>query len=473
MDRDLAELVVSTAQDLGVQYAEARIQRSHFLGCLLKNGEGEPAMLSNSLGLGIRILNRGGLAFGASNNLSRSNVREMVRSLATSAKASSKYIKSKVEFSRETSKTAKWSAKERVNLEGISYEDILSSLKEVDNSIIQSNNKIRNRLLSLSITIQEKYITNSDGSRIESRVPRVGFFGMLTASEGGSTAQRMLQLGGSGGWEVEKKLALNDVCSRESIILGRVLKEAKSSPKGKLDIIIGPDVAGIIAHEHCGHPTEADRVLGREAAQAGESFLKPNEVATKIGSDESFVSDDPTIPGSYGFYLYDDEGVKARKRKLLDGGKVKELLHNRSTAKEFKTRSNGSSRAIGFDREPIVRMANTFIEPGDYSVEELFEGVKQGVYIKSFMEWNIDDKRLNGRFVGLEAYNIVNGKITNMVRDPVLEITTPKLWGSIDARAKDLEFSAASCGKGDPMQGAPVWTGGPHVRLRGIRLGSR
>ncbi len=118
-------------------------------------------------------------------------------------------------------------------------------------------------------------------------------------------------------------------------------------------------------------------------------------------------------------------------------------------------------------------MANTFIEPGDYSVEELFEGVKQGVYIKSFMEWNIDDKRLNGRFVGLEAYNIVNGKITHMVRDPVLEITTPKLWGSIDARAKDLEFSAASCGKGDPMQGAPVWTGGPHVRLRGIRLGSR
>ena len=127
MDRDLAELVVSTAQDLGVQYAEARMQRSHFLGCLLKNGEGEPAMLSNSLGLGIRILNRGGLAFGASNNLSRSNVRYMVKSLAASAKASSKYIKRKVNFSKETSKTAKWSSREPVNLEGISYEDNISS----------------------------------------------------------------------------------------------------------------------------------------------------------------------------------------------------------------------------------------------------------------------------------------------------------------------------------------------------------
>ncbi|MFQ6010770.1 MAG: TldD/PmbA family protein [Nitrososphaerales archaeon] len=473
MDRDLAELVLSYAQDLGVQYAEARLQRSHFLGCLLKNGKGEPAMLSNSLGLGIRILNRGGLAFGATNKLSRSNVKSLVKSLAGRAKASSKYIKTKVSFSKEASRTAKWSAREKVNLEGVSYEDLLSSLQSVDGSIIQTNNKIKNRLLSLSTTIQEKYIANTDGSRIESRVPRVGFFGMLTAAESGSTAQRMLQLGGSGGWEVEGKLALEDVCSNESSVLGRVLREAKASPKGKLDVIIGPDVSGIIAHEHCGHPNEADRVLGREAAQAGESFLKPSELTRKIGSSESYVSDDPTLPGSYGFYLYDDEGVKARKRKLLDRGRITELLHNRSTAKDFRTKSNGSSRAISFDREPIVRMANTFIEPGDFNADELFEGVKKGVYIKSFMEWNIDDKRLNGRFVGLEAYNIVKGEITNMVKDPVLEITTPKLWSSIDARANDLEFSAASCGKGDPMQGAPVWTGGPHVRLRGIRLGSR
>ena len=118
-------------------------------------------------------------------------------------------------------------------------------------------------------------------------------------------------------------------------------------------------------------------------------------------------------------------------------------------------------------------MANTFVEAGDYSFEELFKDVNLGVYIKSFMEWNIDDKRLNQRYVGLEAYLVKNGEIKGMIKKPVLEITTPMLWNSIDARGKDVEFMAATCGKGDPMQGIPVGTGGPHIRLRGIKLGER
>ena len=51
------------------------------------------------------------------------------------------------------------------------------------------------------------------------------------------------------------------------------------------------------------------------------------------------------------------------------------------------------------------------------------------------------------------------------MKAPVLEITTPALWGSVKARSKKIEFEAAVCGKGDPMQGIPVWTGGPDTLL--------
>ena len=88
------------------------------------------------------------------------------------------------------------------------------------------------------------------------------------------------------------------------------------------------------------------------------------------------------------------------------------------------------------------------------------------------MEWNIDDRRYNQRYVGLEAYMIENGEVTTPVRNPILEITTPGLYGSVDAVGKELAFSGATCGKGDPMQGAPVWTGGPPIRLRQIKLGA-
>ena len=104
------------------------------------------------------------------------------------------------------------------------------------------------------------------------------------------------------------------------------------------------------------------------------------------------------------------------------------------------------------------------------TTEELLKEVREGIYLKSFTEWNIDDKRLNQRYTGLEAYRIKDGEVGRLVKAPVLEITTPVLWGSVKGRNKRLEFEAASCGKGDPMQGIPVWTGGPDTLLRAVRI---
>ncbi len=240
---------------------------------------------------------------------------------------------------------------------------------------------------------------------------------------------------------------------------------------GNMDVVLGPEVVGIVSHESAGHPAEADRMLGREAAQAGETYLGQEDAGRKIGSEVVNVVDDPTLDRSFGFYLSDDEGVKARRRYLIKEGLANELLHDRETAYRMGAASNGSSRAVAYYREPIVRMANTFVEPKDHSVGELIEGVRRGAYIKNFMEWNIDDRRYNQRYVGLEAYLIENGKLGPRLKNPVLEISTPALWSAVDAVGKDVEFAAAHCGKGDPMQAIPVWTGGPHMRLRNIRLG--
>ena len=190
----------------------------------------------------------------------------------------------------------------------------------------------------------------------------------------------------------------------------------------------------------------------------------------RIACEEVTVIDDPTIPNSYGFYLYDDEGVRARPRYLIKEGVINEFLMNRETASTLGLESNAAARASRFNREPIVRMANTYFAPGDHSFEELLEGVKRGIYLRSFGEWNIDDRRYNMRFVGQEAYLIENGEIKHPVWSPIFEITTPKFYSSIDAVDKSLEFSPATCGKSDPDQGIPVYTGGPNIRIRGVRI---
>jgi TldD protein len=333
--------------------------------------------------------------------------------------------------------------------------------------------KIPNRILIASSELDEKYYVNSDGSEVESRIPRVSFFGILTAIEGGEIAQRMIQQAETGGLEVIKRIGLVSKVEEEARILRRVIAKATKLEPGVMDVILSPELSGIAAHESVGHPQEADRVLGREGAQAGESYLKKDSMGFSVGSSEANISDDPTILHSNGYSPVDDEGVKAVKRRLITEGRVTEFLQNRSTAAELKVKNNGAARSTDFNREPIIRMSNTFVEPGQYSTEELIAQVKDGLYFKSFTEWNIDDKRLNQRYVGLEAYRIKNGSVGEMVKAPVLEITTPALWGSVKARGKKIEFEAAVCGKGDPMQGIPVWTGGPDTLLGQVRIGTR
>ena len=90
--------------------------------------------------------------------------------------------------------------------------------------------------------------------------------------------------------------------------------------------------------------------------------------------------------------------------------------------------------------------------------------------MKSYMQWNIDDKRYHQRYTGSEAYLIEKGELTKPIFAPVMEITTPTLWSSIDMIGNKIEFYAGNCGKGEPMQGIPVYFGGPVMRLKNINI---
>ena len=480
MDERLARFAVDRARALGAQYAEARIQRNLESEAILRNGNPEPAVIGDALGIGIRVLVNGSLAFSATNMLTEESVRSLVEGAIKRAKSAAKFTKQKIGFSNEKSHQAKWSAPEKKNIENVGIEDLARVLKELDNSIKNGKNGVEfpNRLFFLRTMLVERIYVNSDGANLRGRVPRLQFHSYISAKHSGKTSTVTIpagyaQLGESGGWEVLDRFNLFEYVPKTAEELADVVKAEKKPPTETVDVILGPEVSGLVSHESCGHPGEADRILGREGAQAGESYLKSNDIGYKIGSEQAFVSDDPTLPNSMGFYLYDEEGVPARKRALISKGIISSFLHNRESAHDLNTSSNASARSVRYDREPIVRMANTYIEPGDYTFEGMVKDVKLGVYIKSFMEWNIDDKRLNQRYVGLESYLIEKGEVKHHVKDPILEITTPKLYGSLDARGNDLKFMGATCGKGDPMQGIPVWTGGPHVRLRNIRVAAR
>lgn len=473
---DIAHYIIDSARNMGAEYAEARLQTDLRESIVMKNGVLEASVLEESRGVGIRILVDGSLGFASTNSMRRRDVERALKSAFKIARSASRLIKRKITMGKGELGSGKVDIKPRINFGSVDLESRVNLLKEADEQAINAssmlNVKAPSRMIVLDTWVTEKLVMTSDGANVYSVTPRAALFTFITVFHPQKgPAQRYFNLGETGGWEVVERWNLPKIFYDETYALSKVLMEAVKTPEGEMDAVLGPEVVGIVSHESCGHPSEADRILGREAAQAGETFLKPDSIGLRVGSNYVNVVDDPTIKGSFGFYLYDDEGVKARRRILIKEGVVNEFLHNRETASVFGVESNGSSRSVAYNREPIVRMANTFFLPGDYSEEEIFEDIKHGIYMKSFMEWNIDDRRFNQRYVGLEAYRIENGELREMIRNPILEITTIGLWSSVDAASKKPEFQAAYCGKGDPMQGIPVWTGGPHIRLRKVRIG--
>lgn len=465
---DLVKRTLNYAEKFS-DYAEVRFENADTNRIIVKNGNVDATEFDKRFGVSIRVLKKGFLGFAVTNDLSFSNLRKQVDKALKIAKASQNILKKSITLSEEKAFKDSYSVKEKTKIEDIDLEEKIKDIFEIEKRLVSSRIKLPIRYLDYSDSIREKIFMNSEGTLIQSKIPRISLEYMITFISNNSSAQRSFSYGGAGGWELFGKWNLKEKILEEAKALPKVVKAKKISPD-RYDVILSPELVGIASHESCGHPYEADRILGREAAQAGKSFVNERMLGNKIGSDVVSVVDDPTVPNSYGFYLYDDEGVKAERRFLMKNGVINSFLHNRETAAELNVKSNAASRAHEWFSEPIVRMANTFVLPGENSFEELLETIKKGVYIKSYMEWNIDDKRYNQKYTGLESYLIENGKLTRLVKGPTLEITTPAFWKSVDAVGKDMDFSAGSCGKSDPMQGIPVWFGGPHIRLRNISL---
>ena len=469
MEKEIADYALEYARSKGVEYAEVRAQSQIQDRLMLRSGILEAYVSAVDSGFCVRVIANGGIGFASTNKWTKEEAKEIVDLACRYAKIAKR--KDKIVFAEEKGIKTDWTVDQKEKIENVSSEERIAKFVEIDKSLASCGVKIAATMTSCTIDLTSKHFVNSEGSCITSFVPKIGAFIFITVAEQGKTEQAYEQFGYSGGWEAFKEWNVTEKLIHNASILKNVIEKGRAVKPGVMDLICGPEVTGIAAHESCGHPMEADRILGREMSQAGRSFIYkggPFWIGTRIGSDLVTVVDDPAIEHSYGYYAYDDEGVKARRRFLYKNGVINEFLHNRESAAKLETRSNASSRSVNYDREAIVRMANTFVLPGSMTEDELIKDVKYGVYMKSFTEWNIDDKRFNQRYVGREAYLIEDGELKHPVARPVIETTTPKFWMAVDAVSKKVEFDAATCGKGDPGQGIPVYTGGPCIRLREV-----
>ena len=454
-----AEYALGVAERLSPEYAEAFIEDSYANSYALEQGRLNGSSYVREKGIRIRIIKGKRLYTFSSNDLSEAAIKRLL-----SRPANFKGVNT--EMSEERIAKDDFKCSEKGSIDGL---DMLKELLIMDKALSrQKYVKFRNIYGGAGRTID--YFINSEGSHIRQEVPGTMVFASIIVGNGKETRQRMLNYGTVGGIAEFEKLGLAEQFTAEAKKSLNVIEKGVSLPKEELagirEVIISPEICGIAAHESVGHPNEADRLFGREAAQAGTSYLTKDTLGMAIGSREVTLVDKPDIKGANGFMLYDEEGVKGKEKIIIKNGRQNELLANREYAKVLGRKSNGSARSDSFSNEPLVRMSNTYLEPGRYSLDDLEAEVKNGVRMESFTEWNIDDTRSFSRYQANEAYIIKNGSADRPVKNFILESKTLDFWKAVRMRTKDFRLYAGSCGKGEPMQGVDVTMGGPYALLK-------
>jgi len=244
------------------------------------------------------------------------------------------------------------------------------------------------------------------------------------------------------------------------------LLQAKPIEAGTYTIIVDPKLCGLFVHEAFGHLSESDHVY------ENPRLLEIMQPGRRFGEDFLNIVDDGSLAGEAGFIAFDSEGVPGQRTPLIENGVLVGRLHNRETAARMDEQPTGNARAISYDFPPIVRMTNTFMEPGEWSFDEMLQDTEDGIYAIGMLGGQTNMEMFT--FSAEEAYRIRNGKLTEKVREVVLTGNVFKTLASIDAVGNDLRLHGGlgGCGKGgqSPLR---VADGGPHCRIRNVVIGGR
>ncbi len=436
-----------------LDYFEIRYENHDRRVINVENLDTKDLLENNNQGIGIRVLVDKKVGFLSLNNFEeyRSKIDRLI------------------ENTKKTNKKT-----EMNNFSKIKDKDIVKhkDFNEVDNSTkIKELIKVNKELLSKEDNIKilnsdiikqeittEKYFLTKEAEIYQKR-PYSIIFSLMTAKKDNKIESNLTRIGNLGGLE---KYSVQDI---EKLLLSnknklKELFESKACPAIKSDIILHPNVADLLAHEAIGHACEAD-------------FLLDNTTVLKKGlkisiNKEVNVTDNPEIR-EFGYFKYDDEGIKARKTELIKKGVVNDFMTNIESATKLKTKSNGSARAENYNQFPVVRMSNTYFEEGKHKIEDMLKNFN-GYLLSGFSGGQVETNVGTFMFGIKQAYKYKNGEIAEKYKQASISGNILTYLNNItEISNKKDKFEIGFCGKSG--QTAFVGGAGPYIKVKDAIIG--
>ena len=454
------ERVLTQALGAG-EYADAFYERRVARSFRFQDGRVHEAGIVVSSGVGIRVIagERAGYAY--SDDLSLEALLATARIASLVARdGSARTAVVRMPGEPELAASVYFPAEPRaLPAESATYVDFLA---RADVAARAADPRITSVNASISDEIQEVAIATSEGRFVRDRRPLVTF-GVQCVAAGSSRGNGFY---GDGGRTSIDYFATHtpEGIAREAARIATVNCEARETPAGEMEVVVGAGSGGVLLHEAVGHGLEGD--FNRQGTS-----LYSGRIGERVANELVTIHDDGDIPGERGSIAIDDEGTPGQHKVLVERGILRGYMHDHQNAALMGQASTGSGRRQSFRVMPQPRMCNTYMPDGESTYDEIVGSVKRGIFAASFAGGQVEISKGDFVFMLAEGYLIEDGKLTAPIRGASLIGNGPEAMNRVTMVGNDGRLAARyyTCGKGG--QYVPVGVGMPTVKLSSVTVG--
>ncbi len=444
-------------------YTELRVQENRISGISMVNGDILGNSRSSASGVSARCYKSGAWGFASSPEIDSAAISHVISAASENALFLNSRENRGMADLPATSSTGEWDYSTKLAVK--SQKDRVDFLKNIDNYINTNFSRLASRTVVMNGLDMEKQLLTSAGTKAFSLTPRSILYVVLSVDSDSGPVELYDVFGTLGQFEDNFTDPSLQYAKLDKLYEHLLRKAEGVFPRaGVSECILAPDLAGILAHEAIGHTTEADIVRGGSVAADYMNQEVASPLVTMVDFAHTALGKTCPVP-----VHVDDEGTRAEDVTIIENGILKGYMHNLESSLHFNAAPTGNARGYRFSDEPLIRMRNTAILPGQSNLDEMIESVEDGYYLMQSSNGEADSTS-EFMFGVVMGYEIKNGKLGRAIKDTTISGVAFDMLKTVTALSDDMVWtSAGMCGKKQPI---PVGMGGPAIKCR-VNIGGK
>lgn len=444
----------------GMDFADLYFQQSHHEYWSLEDGVVRDASYDIDTGVGVRAIQGEKTGFAYSDEITAAALMQAADSARIISRGG-KSGKIRLPLHRDLPHQLYPSANPLIS---ITAEEKVALLQDLDRWARAADPRVMQVMASLSASYDLVLVAASDGTFAADVRPLVRLNVSVIAEQNGRRENGSSGFGGRSDFGMLLDGDHAEANAKEAVRQALVNLEAEDAPAGAMEVVLGNGWPGVLLHEAVGHGLEGDFNRKGTSAFSGR-------VGEQVASSLCTVVDNGTIAGRRGSLNIDDEGTPTGNTVLIERGKLKGYMQDKTNGRLMGGASTGNGRRESYAHLPMPRMTNTYMLPGEHTKEEMVASMERGIYAVNFGGGQVDIT--SGKFVfsANEAYLVEKGEIKQPLRGVTLIGNGPEVMSNITMVGDDLELDPGIGVCGKDGQSVPVGVGQPTLKVSELTVG--